>query len=263
MYVDTHCHLNFAAFAGDWQTVADQCIKAGIGKMIVVGADLETSQKAVEICQKHPALFAGVGVHPHHAPGEFDLNKLKTLAQNNQVVAIGECGVDFHIYEKSKYPVTEITQEQKTRQKTIFGRQIQLAKELNLPLIIHSREAGEATLDTLDHFCKNDGMYPAGVFHCISGSKKLLQKILRFNFYIGVDANITYSTEVQALVNDAPLDRILLETDAPYLGPGRDGSRNTPQSVIIVAREIAKVKNLSESDVTKQTTDNAQRLFRF
>ena len=267
MYIDTHCHLNFSAFKDDWQEVADKCVRAGVEKMIVVGADLETSQKAVEICQKHPALFASVGIHPHHAPEEFDLEKLKTLAQNNQVVAIGETGVDYHVYEKSKYENKAITPEIKTLQKRLFGQQIQLAKELKLPLIIHNREAGEDTLDVLNHFCKDDGVYPPGVFHCISGSRKLLQKVLALGFFIGVDANISYSQEVQTLVSDAPLDRILLETDSPYLMPAPHragcGVKNTPQSVTIVAQSIAKIKNLSESDVAKQTTDNAQRLFKF
>ena len=221
MYIDTHCHLNFSAFKDDWQEVADKCVRAGVEKMIVVGADLATSQKAVEICQKHQALFASVGVHPHHAPGEFDLEKLRALAKNKKVVAIGETGVDYHVYQKSKYPSTalRINPEMKTRQKTIFGQQIQLAKELKLPLIIHNREAGEDTLDVLDHFSKSDGRYPTGVFHCISGSRKLLQKILALGFYVGVDANITYSQEVQTLISDAPLNRILLETDSPYLMP--------------------------------------------
>ena len=267
MYIDTHCHLNFAAFNDEWQKVADDCVKAGVEKMIVVGADLETSQKAVEICQKHPALFASVGIHPHHAPEEFDIKKLKKLAQSHKVVAIGETGMDYHVYEKSKYPDKIITQEMKNRQKTIFGQQIQLAKELKLPLIIHNREAGKETLDVLNHFCKDDGIIPTGVFHCISGSRKLLQKVLALGFFIGVDANISYSQEVQTLVSDAPLDRILLETDSPYLMPAPHragcGVKNTPQSVTIVAQSIAKIKNLSESDVAKQTTDNAQRLFKF
>jgi len=262
MYIDTHCHLNFGAFTEDWKEVADHCVKAGVEKMIVVGADLETSAKAVEIAQKHPALFAGVGVHPHHAPGEFDLKKLKLLAQNKKVVAIGECGLDYHVYKNTKYPNPAITPELKTQQKKIFGLQIQLAKELKLPLIIHNREAGEETLDVLNHFCKDDGVYPPGVFHCISGSKKLLQKILSLGFFIGVDANIVYSSEVQTLASDAPLDRILLETDAPYLGPNRDGARNTPKSVKIVARQIAQLKNLPETEVIAQTAANAQKLFK-
>ena len=264
MYIDTHCHLNFSAFKDDWQEVADKCVRAGVEKMIVVGADLDTSTRAVELAQKHKNLFASVGIHPHHCQGEIDI---KELAKSKKVVAIGETGMDYHVYEKSKYPDKIITQEMKNRQKTIFGQQIQLAKELKLPLIIHNREAGKETLDVLNHFCKDDGIIPTGVFHCISGSRKLLQKVLALGFFIGVDANISYSQEVQTLVSDAPLDRILLETDSPYLMPAPHragcGVKNTPQSVTIVAQSIAKIKNLSESDVAKQTTDNAQRLFKF
>jgi TatD DNase family protein len=263
MSIDTHCHLNFAAFAADWKETADQSVKAGVKKMIVVGADLDTSARAVALAQQHPALWAAVGVHPHHAPQAFDINQLKKLALNPKVVAIGECGLDRHVYQKTKYEETAVTPAVINRQKTIFGQQIQLAKSLKLPLIIHNREAGEDTLDTLNHFCKNDSLYPPGVFHCISGSKKLLQKILALNFYIGVDANIVYSTEVQALVEIAPLNKILLETDAPYLDPNRAGSRNTPQSVKIVARRLAAIKSVAENQVIKQTTANAQKLFKF
>lgn len=261
MYIDTHCHLNFEAFKNDWEKVTDQCVKDGVGKMIVVGADLNTSVKAVEVAKKHKALFASVGVHPHHAPQDCDIKKLKKLAQNKKVIAIGECGIDYHVYQKSKYPEKAITPTLANRQKTIFGQQIQLAKKLKLPLIIHNREADEDTLDTLDHFCKDDGIYPFGVFHCISGSRKLLKKILDHNFYIGVDANITYSQEVQTLVADTPLERILLETDSPYLSPKRDGARNTPQSVIIVAQQIAVIKNLTVPQVAEATTANARKLF--
>ncbi len=263
MLIDTHCHLNFGVFSDDWQQVADECVKDGIEKMIVVGADLETSAKAVELAQKHDHLYASVGVHPHHAPGEFHPDRLKTLAKAKKVVAVGECGLDYHIYQKSKYPETEITQKMKNEQKTIFGAQIQLAKELKLPLIIHNREAGADTLDVLNHFSKNDGKYPAGVWHCISGGKKLLRQILALGFFVGVDANITYSQEVQVLVAEAPLDKILLETDSPYLTPDRAQLRNTPQSVKIVARHIAKIKNVAENQVIKETTANAQRLFKF
>lgn len=262
MYIDTHCHLNFGAFKEDWQAVADASVAAGVQKMILVGADLDTSARAVELAQTHPALFASVGVHPHHAQGEFDLKKLKNLAQNKKVVAIGETGVDYHLYQKSKYPEKIITQEMKNRQKTIFGQQIQLAKKLNLPLIIHNRETGEDTLDTLKHFCADDGIYPPGVFHCISGSKKLLQKILAAGFYIGVDANITYSQEVQTLVLESPLDRILLETDSPWLAPLPDRNlRNTPQSVKITSQATAQLKNIPENQVAKKTTKNAKELF--
>ncbi|KKS79063.1 MAG: Metal-dependent DNA hydrolase of TatD family protein [Candidatus Beckwithbacteria bacterium GW2011_GWA2_43_10] len=270
MYIDTHCHLNFVAFKDDWKETADQCVKAGVKKMIVVGADLETSARAVEICEQHPALFAAVGVHPHHSHAlrgitnfQFSIfKKLENLAKSKKVVAIGECGLDYHVYKKTKYLNEEITPEVKTLQKRLFGQQIQLAKKLELPMIIHNRAAGEETLDTLKHFCAGDGQYPRGVFHCISGSKKLLTKILDLDFYIGIDGNITYSQEVQTLATEAPLERILLETDAPYLSPKHDGSRNFPQSVKIAAQFLAKLKSTSINQIEAETTKNAEKLFK-
>lgn len=263
MYIDTHCHLNFKAFADDWEQVADAAVRAGVEKMMVVGADLKTSARAVELSGKHNNLFASVGIHPHHCQNKIEIDKLESLAKNKKVVAIGECGLDYHVYEKSKYQDREITAEIKTLQKRLFGQQIQLAKKLNLPLIIHNRAAGEDTLDTLNHFCKSDGRYPQGVFHCISGSKKLLEKILKAGFYIGVDGNIAYSQEVQVLAADAPLERILLETDAPYLTPGPDRSlRNEPISVKIVAEHLSKLKNMTVEKIEAETTKNAKKLFK-
>jgi len=262
MYIDTHCHLNFAAFKDDWQKVADEAVKAGVKKMIVVGASLESSARAVELAEKHKSLWATVGIHPHHCQSQVDIKKLEKLAKNKKVVAIGECGLDYHVYEKSKYEDKEITSDIKTLQKRLFGQQIQLAKKLGLPLIIHNREAGTDTLDALNHFCKDDGVLPKGVFHCISGSKKLLRKILDLGFYIGVDANIIYSQEVQVLVKEAPLKRILLETDSPYLAPGYDGSRNLPESVKIAAREISRLTSTSINQIELQTTKNAVQLFK-
>lgn len=264
MYIDTHCHLNFKAFEEDWEEIADEAVKAGVKKMIVVGADLETSARAVELAEKHQNLLATVGIHPHHCQNKIDMAKLESLAKGKKVAAIGECGLDYHVYEKTKYPSTSlrITPEIKTLQKRLFGQQIQLAKRQNLPLIVHNRAAGEETLDTLNHFCKSDGQYPQGVFHCISGSKKLLKKILQMGFFIGIDGNITYSQEVQALAADAPLNRLLLETDAPYLPPKHDGSRSFPQSVKIVAQFLAKLKGASINQIEVETTKNAIKLFK-
>jgi len=264
MYIDTHCHLNFEAFETDWEEVANRSVKAGVKKMILVGADLNSSQKAVELAEKHKNLWAAVGIHPHHCQGEIDLEKLEKLARNKKVVAIGECGLDYHVYEKSLYEKKEITDEVKTAQKRLFGQQIQLAKKLNMTMIIHNRAAGEDTLDTLKHFCTSDGKYPRGVWHCISGSKKLLKKILESGFYIGIDGNVTYSQEVQILANEAPLERILLETDAPWLTPKPNRSlRNEPISVKIVAQFLAKLKNVLIEKVETETTKNANQLFKF
>ena len=265
MYIDTHCHLNFKAFEKDWQKIADEAVEAGVEKMMVVGADLETSCRAVELAEKHKNLWAAVGIHPHHCQNKIEIDKLEKLAKSKKAAAIGECGLDYHVYEKSKYPSTSlrITPEIKTLQKRLFGQQIQLAKKLNLPMIIHNRAAGEDVLDALNHFCKNDGKYPQGVFHCISGSKKLLQKILGLGFYVGIDGNVTYSQEVQTLAKIAPLNRILLETDSPWLTPEPNRSlRNEPISVKITAECLAKLKGASINQIEAETTKNAEKLFK-
>lgn len=264
MLVDTHCHLNFAAFDEDWREVADEAVKNGVEKMVVVGADLISSAKAVEMARKHDRLYAAVGIHPHHVNGSQALDEVKKLAQNKKVVAIGEVGLDYHVYLKTKYEDNSVTPKLKVKQKQLFGTQIQLAKELNLPLIIHNREAGNDMLDTIEHFSKEDGKLPRGVFHCISGSVKLLEKILNAGFYVGVDANVTYSQEVQLLAKAAPLEKILIETDSPFLSPASSrGLRNTPSNVRIVAEFLGKLKDVAVDRVMAATTKNAQDLFQF
>ena len=263
MYIDTHCHLNFAVFKDDWKEVADKAVQAGVEKMVVVGADLETSCRAVELAEKHKNLFASVGIHPHHCQNKIEIDRLESLAKSKKVVAIGECGLDYHVYEKSKYQDKEITPEIKTLQKCLFGQQIQLAKKLNLPMIIHNRAAGEDILDTLNHFCKSDGQCPQGVFHCISGSKKLLKKILEMGFFIGVDGNVTYSQEVQTLAQLVPMNRVLLETDSPWLTPEPNRSlRNEPISVKIVAEFLSRLKKVPVKKIEAETSKNAKKLFK-
>lgn len=267
MYTDTHCHLNFEAFEDDWLEVAQEAVKAGVEKMIVVGSDIESSRKAIEIAERVEGLWASVGFHPHHCKGlkniDEMINGLRELAVNKKVVAIGECGLDYHVYQKSKYSKLKISEEQKKLQKQVFGKQIQLAKELDLPMIIHNREAQREILDVIDHFCKSDGQYPKGVFHCISGSVNFLKKLLEKGFYVGVDGNVTYSSEVQALVNEIPLDKMVLETDSPWLTPEpQRGLRNRPINVKIVAEFVAKQKRISIDQVAQVTSSNAQKLFK-
>lgn len=275
MYIDTHCHLNFAAFDLDWQRVIQKAKVVEVLQMIVVGTDIKSSEKAIEMAKSDSALLATVGYHPHHVRSLIDLayarvqicqitDQLKKLGKNKKVVAIGECGLDYHIYQDSKYPAEAMKVDEKLKnlQKQMFGIQIQLAKELKLPLVIHSREAHEDVLDTLDHYCKDDGKTPRAVWHCISGSKQNLKKILEKGFYVGVDANITYSTEVKELAKIIPLNRLLLETDSPYLTPAPNRSkRNTPANVTVVAEIIAKLKNVTTAKIAKETTENAKRLF--
>lgn len=276
MLIDTHCHLNFEAFAKDWQTAVKKAKEVGVGKMILVGTDINSCLKAVEMIKETDELYAAVGFHPHHVKALLGLSyarvqicqitdQLKKLAKGKKVVAIGECGLDYHTYKQTKYveALRVITPEVKNLQKQLFGMQIQLAKELKLAMIIHSREAHLDTLDTLDHFCKNDGKYPRGVFHCISGNLKELKLILEKGFYVGIDGNVTYSQEVQILAKAIPLNRLLLETDSPWLTPKpHRQARNQPANVKIIAQFMAKLTKKSIAEIEKQTTKNAEDLFR-
>jgi len=275
MYIDTHCHLNFKAFEDDLLEVVKKSQEAGVEKIIVPGTDLETSKKAVEIAEDIEEVYAVVGFHPHHVKGLDRVDgkikeELKKLAKSKKVVGIGECGLDYYVYQRTKYDKAEITTELKNLQKQLFGMQLQLAKELSLPMVIHNREAAEEILDVMNHFSKGDNKMPRGVFHCISGSKEYLEKILDLGFYIGVDGNVTYSKNVKKLAKKVPLNRLLLETDAPYLTPEPVRSekinrgeklRNEPISVKITAEYLADLKKVSLDKIIASTTKNAEDLF--
>lgn len=265
--IETHCHLNFHAFEKDVDEVIRNAFEAGVTKIINVGADLVSSQKAIELAEKHdsPAgeLYATVGIHPHHAD-KLEKNwedDFFEMAQNPRVVAIGECGLDYFRYKSNG--VTEAT-----LQRELFIKQINLAQRLKLPLIIHNRQAGEDILGILLEN-KSSLLNLPGVFHCMSGNIDFLEKVLDLGFYIGLDGNITYEgiapgeeTDIKDLVKRAPIERILTETDSPFLTPEpHRGSRNEPKYAILVAEAIARIKGLSLEEVAKQTTQNAVDLF--
>lgn len=265
--IDTHCHLNFNAFKDDVEEVIKKSFDAGVIKIINVGTKLDSSQKAIELAEKYdsPAgeLYATVGLHPHHADKlEPDWNKnFEKLAKHPKVVAIGETGLDFYRYQSNGITDPEL-------QKEIFIKQIEIAHKLKKPLQIHNRQAGLEILDILLNH-KSYFLNPPGVFHCFSGDIELLKKVLELGFYIGFDGNITYkgiakgeTTDLKNLVKYCPIDRIVTETDSPYLTPvPYRGQRNEPKYVIIIAEEIAKIKNLSVEEVKEQTTLNANKIF--
>lgn len=262
--VDTHCHLNFKAFEKDLGEVINRAKDAGVNEIINVGSSLETSIRAIEIAEKYGGLYATVGIHPHHADKlEKDWEeKLEELAKNEKVVAIGETGLDYFSYDSNK--VTN-----KNLQVELFEKQIEIAKRLNLPLMIHNRQAGEDILSVLMNH-KSYLMNPPGLFHCFSGDLQFLKKILNLGFCIGFDGNITYkgiakgeTTSLVDLVKNCPLDRIIVETDAPFLSPiPHRGERNEPSYVIIVAQFIAKIKGITPKKVIKKTTENTHTVFR-
>ncbi len=262
--IDVHCHLNFHSFEKDLDEVIKRAFKSGVEKIINVGTSLESSQKAVELSNKYDNLYVIVGIHPHHADkleGGWE-SKLKKIAQNKKVVAVGEIGLDYFSYKSNGIVPPSL-------QKKVFETQIQMAHELKLPLQIHNRLAGEDILKILKHH-KNILMEIPGMFHCFAGNMEVLKSALEIGFYIGFDGNITYkgiapgeNTSLKELVKYTPIDRIVTETDAPFLTPApHRGSRNEPSYVIIVGNSIAKIKNTSFSEVNKITAENAMNLFK-
>lgn len=264
--VDVHCHLNFHAFEKDYEEVIKRAIGAGVTKIINVGTKIDSSKKAVQLAKNRENLFAIVGIHPHHADKleKGWENQLERLAKDaKKVVGIGECGMDYYRY-KSNDIVDPILQRR------IFIKQIELAYKLKLPLQIHNRHAGKDILDILINH-KSYLADPPGMFHCMSGDIDFLKKVLDLGFYVGFDGNITYrgkaigeTTDIKDLVRFAPLDRIVTETDSPFLTPEPyRGSRNMPEHVIIVGKYIAKIKGLTFGQFEDKTTINANQIFKF
>lgn len=260
---DAHAHLNFKAFEKDRDQVIKTALQAGVTKIINVGTKIDSSLKAVELAQKYENLYAAVGIHPHHAD-KLDINweeELIKMAQNKKVVAIGECGLDFFRYQSN-----EIVEPKS--QKNIFLRQIEIAQKLKLPLQIHNRRAEDEVLKVILNL-KSYFLNPPGLFHCFSGSLAFLKKVLDLGFYIGFDGNITYSgiakgemVDLKELVKYVPLERIILETDSPYLPPvPLRGSRNEPKNVIITARFISRLKKMSFEEIREATEKNTNELF--
>ena len=276
MLVDTHTHLNFKAFRNDVGEVIEKAKKAGVEKMLVVGADLKTSQEAIALAQEYNGLYASVGIHPHHV-NSLDNNYLDTtkekiinLAQNKKVVAIGETGLDYYRYKKTKYENIKISAKgrsssgRKNLQKQIFLLHLDLAQKLNLPLIVHCRQAFDDLLEILTEKTKSFNL--KGVLHCFSGNRTHLSQILDLGFKVGFDGNITYSSrnDLKSLVKITPIEKLLLETDSPFLTPEPlRGTRNEPKNIRIIAKTIASIKNVSFDEVEEKTTRNSHSLFKF
>lgn len=264
--IDVHCHMPFHAFKKDADEVIKRAFENGLGIIINTGTSLESSESAIEFAEKYEKLFAIVGIHPHHADklsDGWDEKLIKIAKSSKKVLAIGEIGLDYYSYASNGIVEPSL-------QKEVFLRQVEIAHELGLPLQIHNRQAGNDILEILnkhkDKLQKNPGM-----FHCMSGNVEFLNNVLNLGFYVGFDGNITYEgiakgedTPLPDLVKNSPIERIVTETDAPFLAPiPHRGSRNEPSHVIIVAREIAKIKGLDASAVEQQTTQNAKDLFKF
>ncbi len=251
MFVDTHCHLDFEQFDPDREKLLGRLKEDGVDYIVNIGSSLKGSFDSVALAQKYPFVYAACGIHPHDADGASlqVIDQLKVLAHDKKVVAIGETGLDFFKNYSSK-----------DNQLLLFPRLILLAKELRLPLVVHSRQASEDTLKILRQY-----MPLSAVIHCFSGEMSFLKECLDLGFYVSFTCNITYkkAQNLRELVRFAPLERIFLETDAPYLSPeGLRGKRNEPSYVKFVAEEVSRIKGRSLEDVARITTLNAKSFFK-
>lgn len=271
--IDAHCHLNFHKFDENFDQVIRDAKNVGVSQIINAGTSIPSSIKAVELAGKYENLYAIVGIHPHHADktdkefeGELQtdwLKKLEKLAKNcKKVIGIGEIGLDYFYY-KSNGTV------EKKLQKEVFIKQVELAYKLNLPLQIHNRLAGEdvvSIIKTHKNLLKSD--YP-GMFHCFAGNLKVLKSVLDLGFYIGFDGNLTYQglapkedTFLSEVCKSTPLERIIVETDSPFLTPvPLRGSQNEPKNVILVAQKVAEIKKIPYEKVAEITSQNTKAIF--
>lgn len=250
MLFDTHAHLDDEKYAQDRDEIIKYIKDEGVSLVVNVGADMESSHTTLDLAKEHDFIYASVGVHPYDAPylTETDINVLKDMAKHKKVVAIGEIGLDYH------FPDTD-----KEGQKRGFKRQIELAKELNLPYIVHDRDSHQDCYDII----KESG-YFRGVMHCFSGSCEFAKLMLNLGFYISFAGTVTFKNAKKVIkaAKTVPLERLLIETDSPYLAPvPYRGERNNPANVKKTLEAIAEIKGVSADILEKITMENGKRFF--
>lgn len=252
LLIDTHAHLDSSRFNKDRAEVIKNARDTGVSYIVNIGADLKSSRYSVKLAREYPFIFATVGIHPHDAIG-LDANvlaELEKLAGEEKVVAIGEIGLDYY-YDHSPRDI----------QRAAFIDQLVLAKKLNLPIVVHSREAEEDTMNILKEHYRQGG---TGILHCFSGSLKMAREALELGFYLAFGGIVTFKNAggLLEVLEELPLDRILLETDCPYLSPvPYRGKRNEPAYLPYVAEKIGEIKGVSLEEVAEITTANAIRVY--
>ena len=253
MLIDTHAHLQWSSFKKDLEKVIDKAKKVNVKKIVNIGFDLNGSKSAVKMAEKYDGLYATVGFHPHNAL-KFNkeiLKDLRNISRNNKVVAIGEIGLD---YFRDLSP--------RNIQKEVFKTQLLLAEDLNLPVIVHNRDANEDTYNMLLPFKDRVTV----VMHCFSGSKEMAKRYQKLNFYLSFAGPVTFTNakNLREVAKCVDLDKILIETDCPWLAPQAfRGKRNEPSFLPLIAEKIAELKNISFNELTNKTTKNANKIFRF
>ncbi len=251
MLIDSHAHIQLSQFDRDRDAVLKRAQEAGVSAILVIGFDMETSLGAVELAEEHTQIYATVGMHPHDAKDLTPdvLEEFRKLAAHPKVIALGEMGLDYY-RNLSPRPL----------QKEAFEKQLDLAEAMQLPIIIHNRDA---YMDILPILEARQGRI-RGVLHCFTGDVELMQRSLAIGFHIGIGGIVTYpnAKDVQAVAREVPEDRLLIETDCPWLAPQfRRGKRNEPAYVRAVAEKIAELRGTSVAAIGETTTKNFQTLF--
>lgn len=252
MLFDTHVHLNADQFEEDLEEVIERAHEAGVQNMVVVGFDERTIKRAIELVETYDWMYAAVGWHPVDAIDMTDehLQWLEQLSSHPKVVALGEMGLDYH-WDKSPKEV----------QKEVFRKQIALAKKVKLPIIIHNREADQDIVDLLK---EENASEVGGIMHCFGGSVEIAQQCIEMNFYISLGGPVTFKNakRPKQVAKAIPLNRLLIETDCPYLAPHPNrGKRNEPAYVRLVAEQIAELKEVGLEEIMESTTANAKKIF--
>lgn len=254
MLVDSHCHLDNEQFNGDRDEVIQRALDAGIDRMLAIGTgdgppDLEC---AIRLAGRHAPIYATVGVHPHDASkaGEAAFRSLEELLQHPKVVAVGETGLDYH-YDFSP----------RSTQRDVFVEQMRIAADARKPIVIHTREAWDETLELIERHWGPTGL--PGVMHCFSGGPEIAARCITLGFYLSFGGIVTFpkSLDIQEAARTAPVDRILVETDAPYLAPvPKRGKRNEPAFVVETARKLAALRGTTFESIAERTSRNFARL---
>ena len=250
--IDSHCHLDMEAFENDLDDIIAEAGRAGVNTIITIGIDRTSSERAVQLAGQFPSVYASVGVHPHDAAAvnDTDLEIIAGLCSHEKVIGYGEIGLDYaRMYSPEKI------------QQQVFSRQLAMAKELGLPVIIHDRDAHEDTLRILkEHAPFPDG----GVMHCFSGDLELAGQVIDLGFYVSIPGIVTFknASGLQQVAGTLPLEVLLIETDAPFLAPVPfRGKRNTPGLLLHTAQKIADLRNIPLAEVAEKTSANTRTLF--
>ena len=244
MYIDTHCHLTSEDY-DDIDLVIKENIDNNVSKIIVSGCDMESIKEGLILSNKYPSVYLTLGFHPSEV-NNYDLNYLKESLKKPKVVGLGEIGLDYH-YGK----------EDIDKQKELFRKQLDIATELNIPVVIHSRDA---TLDTIN-ILKEYNL--KGVIHCFSGSLETAKEYIKMGYLLGIGGVVTFkNSKLYKVVEGVSLEKIVLETDSPYLTPEPDrGKKNSSKYIPIIAKKVSEIKKINEEKVMKTTTENATKLF--